>query len=190
MSSYASLSSNQPLQQWLSRHDEIPSVPHQGEIVSAAVWKVYDGDTISVIILHGGVVPMKLSVRVTGVDTPEIKSNSSAEKLAAQLVRDDVSEKLLNQIVKCRIDSWDKYGGRVVGEIFFRQLVSSKNNSYLETALSEYLLASKLARPYGGDTKKNGYSEETDENKSFLNGIYLFYGVSPPPAAAASLEKS
>ena len=55
--------------------------------------------------------------RLSGVDTPELRTKNKLEKKYGYLVRDKVREKILNKIVTLKLGSFDKYG-RVLVQIF------------------------------------------------------------------------
>ena len=50
----------------------VPKVPFQNEFKHARIEEIYDGDTVKIIILFGD-VPVRFSLRILGIDTPEIK---------------------------------------------------------------------------------------------------------------------
>ena len=77
--------------------DTIPFVP---EFSKCKVIKVYDGDTITVAAyLKGQKQCYRFSVRLRGIDSPEIKTHNDGEKLAAIKSRDSLSGKILNEII-------------------------------------------------------------------------------------------
>jgi micrococcal nuclease len=84
--------------------------------IAAKVVKVYDGDTCTCVFDTYGLGLYKHSVRLVGIDTPEIRGKSPEEKEAAIKVRDFVREKILGQIVNLECQGSDKYG-RVLGII-------------------------------------------------------------------------
>jgi len=87
-----------------------------GFTVPAKVVKVYDGDTCTCVFDTLGLGLYKHSVRLTGIDTPEIKGKSPEEKERAREVRDFVRERILGKIVQLECKGSDKYG-RVLGVI-------------------------------------------------------------------------
>src|SRR3989338_7580767 len=98
--------------------DDVQRVPHQYEIVPAKIVKVYDGDTVMVIFKHGNMY-LKYNIRLFGIDAPEIRGSSPREKQAAEIVRDNLISLLPEGSLRnIRIKSHDKYGGRLVGDIF------------------------------------------------------------------------
>ena len=105
----------------------------------------HDGDTVTVDI--PGVHPLLgkgISVRVAGVDTPEITSKNSCERKKAKLAKDFTAELLKKAY---RIDLMnvekDKYF-RIVADVIFDG-----------KSLGKYLLNTtvKIAVPYDGGTK-------------------------------------
>nr|QBK86375.1 MAG: thermonuclease/nuclease [Marseillevirus LCMAC102] len=145
----------------------ISDLPHKGKLIKAKITDVYDGDTCTVIFAFGTEF-LKIKIRVLGVDTPEIKvrgvdkSNKKAvtlaklEKEAGIIVRDDVRNQILNSIVSIKMIKWDKFGGRVDGEIFLQK----------GGTLTDFLLKHNLAKPYDGG-KKEAWSKK--ELKTIIN---------------------
>ena len=83
--------------------------------------KIYDGDTITVIIDLGFSITTKQIVRLYGIDTPEIRGESRAQGLVS---RDYLRERLFTAldekktiIIKTHKDKKGKYG-RWIGEVF------------------------------------------------------------------------
>ncbi|PKR55454.1 thermonuclease family protein [Thalassospira marina] len=104
----------------------------------------YDGDTIYVLIpgLPGEIAQM--SVRVRGVDTPEIRGKCASEKELANKARDYARQSLKQaQKVEFCEPEWGRYGGRVVASV----RIDGR-------ALDEDLIKEGLARPYDGKTKR------------------------------------
>ena len=109
----------------------------------------YDGDTcyVSAPALPGKL--SKMSVRVLGIDTPEIKGKCEKEKELALIGRQTANQ-LFRAADKIEFKDlkWDKYGGRVL------------SNVYLDGKLYSNILIEKgLARPYDGGAKK-GWCDE------------------------------
>lgn len=110
--------------------------------------RVVDGDTIE-FIMPGLPVELgdKLKLRVLGVDTPEkggraaCPAEARAGAAATAFAKKVLSEAL---VVQFEIKKWDKFGGRVLGDVI-----------YDGKRLSEELIKAGLARPYFGDKKKS-----------------------------------
>lgn len=103
----------------------------------------YDGDTITVNIRS--VHPLlgdHISIRVLGIDTPEIKGSTQCEKDKAILARDFVRERLSKAK---QITLKDAQRGKYF-RIVARVIYDGKD-------LAKELLDAKLAVPYDGGTK-------------------------------------
>jgi len=131
----------------------ISNVFYQDCPIMAKVIDVYDGDTIKVIILIDK-TPIKISLRLNGIDTPEIKKGKGKleeEKEAGIICRDKLKELVENKIVTIVIRRWDKYA-RVVADVYW---------NYLN--INQYMIKHNLAKPYLGDTKTNWTIEELNK---------------------------
>lgn len=110
---------------------------------------VHDGDTVDVDLDLGFDITFHIALRIFGVDCPEL--NTSAGKK----VRDILTESLAmmrDRGIALHVSSneWDKYGGRVVGDILL---------GLSQTPISSRLLLLKLAQPYTGDVKKTPWTD-------------------------------
>ena len=85
--------------------------------VSAKVVKVYDGDTFTVEAYPWPGLEAKASVRVNGVDTPEIRGKCEAEKRKAIEAREFVKWLVLGETVFLQNIKYGKYAGRVVADV-------------------------------------------------------------------------
>lgn len=138
----------------------VPKVPLQNQFTLARIEEVYDGDTVKIIVLLSDTTPVRFSLRILGIDTPELKHGEGRlpqEHLAAVKVRDYVKSLFPTNIAKIRIHDWDKYGGRVLGDLF---LPTGEN-------VSEILIKNGWARPYHGE-KKKGWTLEQLTSKPFV----------------------
>jgi endonuclease YncB( thermonuclease family) len=112
------------------------------------ITKVIDGDTIEFKAdFLPDPLPKHLSLRVLGVDTPEkggrahCQLESDKGAAATEFTKNVVKNATRKEIA---IRSWDKFGGRVLGEL------------YLDgRALSGMLLENDLARAYHGEKKQS-----------------------------------
>ena len=111
---------------------------------SGRVIKVYDGDTITIASKVPGLnnSPIyKFSVRLNGIDTPEIKGKNEDEKEIAIKARDALSERIMGKDIILKNVQTEKYG-RLLCEI------------YLDTEnLNQWMINKKYALPYHGGTK-------------------------------------
>jgi len=114
-------------------------------IKGGRVIKVYDADTITIASkLPFDTSPMyRLSVRLNGIDTPEIKGKgiSDEEKEAAKNARDFVSKMILNKFVRLENVESEKYG-RILADVYIGDI-----------HINGLLLEEKYAVKYGGGTK-------------------------------------
>lgn len=119
-----------------------PFVP---PVSDGVVIKVYDGDTITIASVINGMKNSPLyrfSVRLNGIDTPELKGGKNEqEKQCAILARDWLSGKILNKKVELRNVQTEKYG-RILAEVWF-------NN----TNMNEEMIKKRFAVRYDGGTK-------------------------------------
>lgn len=112
-------------------------------ITTCKVVKVYDGDTITIASkLYPGSPIYRFSVRLRGIDTPEIRTNNENEKLHALAAKRFVESKTLNKIVMLKDVKTEKYGRLLA-------------NVYLEDGecLNNLLIKSGFAVDYDGGKK-------------------------------------
>jgi endonuclease YncB( thermonuclease family) len=115
-------------------------------ITGGRVIKVYDADTITIaskLPYHES--PMyRLSVRLNGIDTPEIKGKgvTDEEKEAAKVARDFVYNLVFNKFVRLENVQTEKYG-RILADVFIGDI-----------HLNELLINERYAVKYDGGTKK------------------------------------
>ena len=108
------------------------------------VIKVYDGDTITIASKVPGLYnsPIyKFSVRLNGIDTPEMRTKDEDEKEIATLARDALSEKIMGKEIRLENIKTEKYG-RVLCDIYLDKI-----------HLNQWLIDEKYALPYDGGTK-------------------------------------
>ena len=120
----------------------------KGVMYDAQIVRVSDGDTI-VIAAPFLPAPLKpeLAVRIFGVDTPEkgwrgqCESEKQRGEAASQYTKQFVKASQQRQVV---LYSWDKFGGRVLGDIILDG-----------QSLRAGLIANGFAREYYGDAKQS-----------------------------------
>jgi len=120
----------------------------EGVVYDFPVTRILDGDTVA---FQADFLPnplkKELSVRVYGVDTPEkgFRAKCTQEdekgKAATKFTAQAVNQAQKRQIV---IMDWDKFGGRVLGDI----ILDGKS-------LRELLIQNGYARPYFGEAKQS-----------------------------------
>jgi endonuclease YncB( thermonuclease family) len=108
--------------------------------------KVYDGDTITVATMmnHGAVLPVayRFAVRIMGIDAPEMKGDTIAEKNLAVTARDALTAKILGKIIRLEILEQPEKWGRILANVY----IDGEN-------IAEWMLKNKFAIPYSGKTK-------------------------------------
>lgn len=120
----------------------------QGVTYDANILKVSDGDTI-VIAAPFLPAPLKpqLAVRIFGVDTPEKGFRAKCESENQRgLAASEFTKKLVGASQKRQVIlyDWDKFGGRVLGDI----ILDGKS-------LRQQLIANGFAREYFGEAKQS-----------------------------------
>lgn len=118
----------------------------QGVTYDAQIVRVNDGDTV-VIAAPFLPAPLKpeLAVRIFGVDTPEkgfraqCPSEDARGKAATEFTKSAVAASQKRQVV---LYNWDKFGGRVLGDIILDG-----------RSLRQGLIANGFAREYFGEAK-------------------------------------
>lgn len=105
----------------------------------------YDGDTCYVTAPTLPEPLQKMSVRILGIDTPEIRAECDEEKKLALKAR-ELANKLFKDATKIEFANlkWDKYGGRVLVDVYL------DGRSY-----KDEIINSGLAKPYDGGTKES-----------------------------------
>lgn len=128
----------------------IDTVPYRNQIIDAYICDVYDGDTFTFLYMYGNELA-KSKIRLARIDCPEMRGKcvSDLEKQAARAVKQVVSNKILDKQVNIKILSHDKYGGRLVAEVY----LDGTNT------LSDFLLENKLAKPFDGRCRKEVWTD-------------------------------
>jgi len=81
----------------------------------------YDGDTIKFIADMGFGISYKITVRVSSIDTPELRAKDPVEKVKAYEAKEFVREALLGAdkiVIKTFKDKKGKYG-RYIAEVLY-----------------------------------------------------------------------
>lgn len=120
----------------------------QGVTYDAQILRVNDGDTvvISAPFLPAPLKP-ELTVRIFGVDTPEkghraqCPQEDARGKAATEFAKNAVATSQKRQVT---LYAWDKFGGRVLGDIILDG-----------RSLRQGLIANGFAREYYGEAKQS-----------------------------------
>jgi len=118
-----------------------------GVVYKAVINRIIDGDTV---VIQAPYLPKPLkpeiAVRIYGVDTPEKGFRAKCpEEDARGHAATDFTTAAIKAATKFQVSllEWDKYGGRVLGDI----ILDGKS-------LRRMLIDQDLAREYFGDAKK------------------------------------
>ena len=86
-------------------NDTVPFVPN---VQTAQVIKVYDGDTFTIGFFQPySEKPFRMSVRLSGIDTPEMKGRL---KIKAKAAQEFLSSQIMGKVVELSNISMEKYG--------------------------------------------------------------------------------
>ena len=127
---------------WATTKPFIPKITY-GKVI-----KVYDGDTITIACrIYNGyslVEPPELyrfSVRLNGIDSPEMKSPHENEKKLAHVSQEALSNLIFGKIVTLQNVSMEKYG-RVLADVYLGSL-----------NVNQWMLEGGYVVKYDGGTK-------------------------------------
>ena len=119
------------------------TIPFKVPISEGYVIKVYDGDTLTVAarLPFDGSPIYRFSVRLNGIDAPEMKSKFDEEIQMAKVAKHKLSELILNKCVSLQNVNTEKYG-RILADVYI-------DNIYV----NGWMVEQKLAVKYDGGTK-------------------------------------
>ena len=110
--------------------------------VLVEVVRVKDGDTLKVRVHIWLDQYVTVSVRVLGVDTPEMRARCRRERVGAEAAREFVRS-IATEGVTIRNVRYGKYAGRVLADVYVNDI-----------NLAELLIANGLGRAYDGGKRK------------------------------------
>lgn len=122
----------------------------EGREFDAKVVYIYDGDTMHVVFKVFGEYH-RWNCRITGVDTPELRTKNETEKQFGYKVRDIIREKLMDKLVRVKCGEFDKYG-RLLLDVYMPD--EHRTEGKETETLSEWLIENKYAYSYDGGTKQ------------------------------------
>lgn len=119
------------------------TIPFIAPISRGKVIKVYDGDTITIAskLPYSKSEMYRFSVRLNGIDCPEIKGKTEDERECAQLVKQELSNLLMGNVVELKNLQNEKYG-RILADVY----INGMN-------INNYMIERRLAVKYDGGTK-------------------------------------
>ena len=120
------------------------TVPFVPPITLGKVIKVYDGDTFTIVskLPYNGSPMYRFSVRINGIDSPEIKGKTANEKELAKKSREALSNLILGKIITLQNVSTEKYG-RILADVYLGDL-----------CVNEWMITNNYAVKYDGGTKE------------------------------------
>lgn len=124
--------------------DDAPMFSLNGLEIEGKVVSVYDGDTVKIVFPFKDTM-YKWNCRLSGIDTPELRTKCEAEKEFGYKVRDILREKILNKMVRVRCGEFDKYGRLIT------QIICLEDNCIV----NNWLIQHDYALAYDGGTKQS-----------------------------------
>ena len=120
------------------------TIPFVAPVSGGQVIKVYDGDTITIAakLPYDNSPLYRFSVRLNGIDTPEIKGKTEDEIAVAKEARDELSKLILHKNIILKDIKTEKYG-RILAEVYLDDL-----------HINNWMLEQRFAVVYDGGTKK------------------------------------
>lgn len=136
---------------WKNYNNKTPLFSLEGTFVPGKIVDVYDGDTVKIVLeLSINSEYFRWNCRLSGINTPEIRTRNLKEKEFGLLVRDKLKERIEDKILLIKCGEFDKYG-RLLVEIF--------ENSGELFSINNWLIENKYAKPYDGGTKEEWFEE-------------------------------
>ena len=127
---------------WSNVDNKVELFSLEGQEHLAKVVDVYDGDTIKCVFpIHNTLY--RWNCRLSGVDTPELRTRCTVEKAYGYKVRDCLRDKILNKMVYIQCNEFDKYG---------RLLVNILYDGFI---INDWLIQNDYAFQYDGGTKQS-----------------------------------
>lgn len=156
---------------WSLIDNNVNYLSFNNNIFSGKVVDVYDGDTIKLVLpfiiktskykykfldkllKKRDIIQMyKWNCRLTGIDTPEIRTKNLQEKEFGIMVRDKLREKILNNLLFVKCGVFDKYGRLLV------TLYDSEENLKKDNSINKWLINNKYAKEYNGGKKQEWFT--------------------------------
>ena len=152
---------------WTADYSDADYFSLENCVFTGKVVKVYDGDTIHIVFPYFGKM-YKWSCRLTGIDTPELRTSNEKEKKYGKMVRDALREKIMDKVVMIKCGEFDKYG-RLLGEIFDVDCTIDviRGEGSFERSINNWMIQNNYAFYYDGGTKSD-WGAFLEENADLL----------------------
>lgn len=116
----------------------------QDHIFAAKCVKVYDGDTVNLVMDFNGEL-IRYRFRLIGFNSPEIRASCKEEREKAIEARDYLANRLLGKTVVAVLGPFDKYG-RPLCDLY---LIEDEENINLDTIFNIHINKEMLDKGYG-----------------------------------------
>ena len=126
--------------------NNIPEFSLNGLNTIAKIVDVYDGDTCKAVFYMNKKLT-KMTIRMNGYDTPEIRTNNNIERVYGFASKRIVERMILNKLVHIRCYKWEKYG-RLLADIYIKTPKEV-------ICLNDWIVSNNLAVKYDGKKKSN-----------------------------------
>ena len=122
-----------------SPRQEIIRGPMTGEALG-----ILDGDTVSVKVRVWIGQEIETSLRIDGIDAPEIKGKCEKERAMAAAARNELAALLSDNMIQIYNVRLEKYAGRVLAQV--------KTTGGIN--IGQHMIEKGLARPYHGEKRQ------------------------------------
>ena len=141
--------------------DTIKFIP---KIKKCIVISVYDGDTITIAskLPYKNSPLYRWSLRIYGIDCPEMKSHNENEKEIAKIAQKTLENQILNKTITLENLKYDKYG-RLLAKVY-----------YDGKSISDMMIDKRLAVEYFGKKKE---SPEYPPRTTIISLIPILFSV-------------
>lgn len=135
---------------------DISTVTFKGLCQYARVIKVYDGDTITCLfeIPHLNDFPIKISCRMAGYDSPELRSTNKHVVESAKEARQYLNDLIYDKIIWLEFQGNDKYKRPLINAY------TINNDGNKDVCINEEMLRLGYGKPYHGEKKEDESIEE------------------------------
>lgn len=99
--------------------------------------KIYDGDTITVVLDLGMKMYVQKTIRLYGIDTPEIRGEERPEGLVSREWLVEKLNKAEDVYITTHRDKSGKYG-RLLGSVYINEEIISLNEQLVHNGLAEF----------------------------------------------------
>jgi endonuclease YncB( thermonuclease family) len=156
--------------------EKSPKFTTKGQTKPVYVDSVYDGDTITIVMMNG-MKSYKYKVRMLGYDSPEMKPpkddpNREEIKKNALISKQVLENLILHKYVTMYFNGEDKYG-RLLGTIFIYHIENKSCKKNIEKILcnlckkkinvNDWMVENGYGYHYEGGTKIKSYGSETSK---------------------------